>query len=96
MPAQRVAYFESFDGLTRITTGDGQIYWIDPSLQELETQIDQTRFFRISRNAIVALAGILELHPLPGGAAQIILQRGVRFEVSRRRVRSLIDTLEKA
>jgi two-component system LytT family response regulator len=94
--AHRTAYFESVEGLTRLTTVEGQTYWVDPSLQELESQVDSRRFFRISRNAMVGVAEILELHPLPGGAAEIVLKRGVRLEVSRRRVRPLVNILEKS
>lgn len=96
VPAQRAAILESLDGLTRITTVEGNVHWIDPSLQELETQLDPARFFRVSRNAIVSLSEILELHPLPGGAAEVVLRRGARLDVSRRRLRALMTILEKS
>jgi DNA-binding LytR/AlgR family response regulator len=96
IPASRTAFCELVDGLTRITTSAAQSYWIDPSLHELELELDPSRFFRVSRSAIIALTEVLELHPLPGGSAEVVLKRGVRFEVSRRRVRPLISILEKA
>ena len=69
VPAQKAAYFESVDGLTRLVTDTGQSYWLDPPLQELETRVDPARFFRISRGALISLNAVAEVHPLPGGAA---------------------------
>ncbi|MBL8212620.1 MAG: response regulator transcription factor [Bryobacterales bacterium] len=96
VPAAQVCCFEALDGLTRLTTLDGHHHWLDLSLQELDTQLDPRRFYRISRNAILWLGAILELHPLPGGAAEAVLRQGARFEVSRRRYRGLVTAIEKA
>lgn len=96
VPAAQVCCFEAIDGLTRLSTLDGHHHWIDLSLQELDAQLDPRRFYRISRNAILWLGDILELHPLPGGAAEAVLRRGARFEVSRRRYRGLVSAIEKA
>lgn len=96
VPTAKAAWFESQDGSTQLTTSDGQVYWIDPPLQELESRIDPGRFFRVSRAAIVNLSEVVQLHPMPGGSAEIVLKRGARLEVSRRRVRPLIGMLEKS
>lgn len=96
VPASRAAYFESVDGLTRMMTESGDAYWIDPPLQELEGRLDRRRFYRISRSVVVNLAVVAELHPLPGGAAEVLLKGGTRLEVSRRRLRGLMETIERA
>jgi two-component system LytT family response regulator len=96
VPVVRAAYFDSVDGLTRLVTDNGQSYWVDPPLQELEARIDSRRFFRISRSTIVNLAAVVELHPLPGGAAEVVLKGGARLEVSRRRLRDLVKILEQS
>ncbi len=96
VPAAQVCCFEAIDGLTRLTTLDGHHHWIELSLQELDGQLDPRRFYRVSRNAILWVGDILELHPLPGGAAEAVLRRGGRFEVSRRRYRGLVGAIEKA
>jgi two-component system LytT family response regulator len=95
VPAMRAAYFNSVDGLTSLVTDNGQTYWLDPPLQELEARIDSRRFFRISRSVIVNLAAVVEIHPFPGGAAEVVLKSGARLEVSRRRFRDLVSILEK-
>jgi two-component system LytT family response regulator len=96
VPAQRVSYFESVDGLTRLVTDAGQSYWVDPPLQELEGRVDPARFFRISRAALIHLEAVVEVHPFPGGAAEVALKSGVRLEVSRRRVKELLAAIEVA
>jgi two-component system LytT family response regulator len=93
VPVGKVAFFESVDGLTKLVTETGQEHWIDPPLQELEARVDPVRFFRVSRGALVNLAAVLEVHPFPGGAAEIALRSGQRLEVSRRRMRDLMKAL---
>lgn len=96
VPASKAAYFESVDGLTRLAAESGESYWIDPPLQDLEARLDARQFYRISRNALVNLSHVTELHPLPGGSAEVTMKGGVRLEVSRRRFRGLVEILEKS
>jgi two-component system, LytTR family, response regulator len=93
VPGAKVAYFEAADGLTKLVTDTGQEHWIDPPLQELEARVDPARFFRVSRAALVNLNAVQEVHPFPGGAAEIALRSGGRLEVSRRRLRDLMKAL---
>jgi len=93
--SEKAAYFESTDGLTRLVTDAGHGYWMDPPLQELEMRLDPSIFFRISRAAMVNLNAVAEVHPLPGGAAEVMLKSGARLEVSRRRLRDLMRRLER-
>jgi two-component system LytT family response regulator len=89
----RVLYFSSEDGLTRLV-GDGAQYWMDPTLNELEERLDPARFFRVSRSALINLNAVAEVFPLPGGSGEVLLKNGQRLEVSRRRYRDLLQTLE--
>jgi two-component system, LytTR family, response regulator len=88
----RVLCFRSEDGLTRLVA-DGAAYWLDPTLNDLEQRLDPTRFFRVSRAALVRLAAVVELHPMPGGSGELVLKNGERLEVSRRRYRDLVLAL---
>jgi len=88
----RVLYFASEDGLTRLVS-DGAQYWMDPTLNELEQRLAPDRFCRISRAALINLAAVAEVHPLPGGSGEVLLKNGHRLEVSRRRFRELLETL---
>jgi two-component system LytT family response regulator len=88
----RVLYFCSEDGLTKLITESGQ-YWMDPTLNELELRLDRSRFFRISRAALINLNAVEQVFPLPGGGGEVLLKNRSRLEVSRRRFRSLLESL---
>jgi two-component system, LytTR family, response regulator len=93
VPEARVVYFASEDGLTKLVAETGQ-FWMDPTLNELEQRLDAVRFFRISRAALINLNTVAEIFPLPGGSGEVLLKNGARLEVSRRRFREMLETLE--
>ncbi len=95
IPQKEVAYFSSEGGLTRLNTRDRQ-YVLDPTLNDLEERLDPNLFFRISRCAIVNLDLVTEVRPLIGGVASVCLSTGAVLEVSRRRVKELLERLEGA
>jgi two-component system LytT family response regulator len=68
---------------------------MDPTLNELEARLGASRFFRIARSSLVRLSAIAEIHPLPGGSGEVVLKGGTRLEVSRRRLRDLMASLER-
>ncbi len=88
----KVLYFSSEEGLTRLVV-EGAQYWMDPTLNELEARLDEARFFRISRAALINLNAVAEVFPMPGGSGEVLLKNGVRLEVSRRRFRDLLVVL---
>ncbi|HTP88385.1 MAG TPA: LytTR family DNA-binding domain-containing protein [Bryobacteraceae bacterium] len=90
---KEVVYLSSEGGLTRLHTRDRR-YVLDPTLNELEERLDPALFFRISRAAIVNLDAVVEVLPLVGGVASVALNTGAVLEVSRRRVRELLERLE--
>ncbi len=92
IPQQEVVHFFSDTGLTKLCTRD-RSYLLDPTLNELEQRLDPALFFRVSRAAIVNLDCVTEVVPLTGGVAEVVLNTGVRFEVSRRRVKDLLQRL---
>ena len=89
----RVLYFSSEDGLTKLIAATGQ-YWMGPTLNELELRLDRSRFFRISRAALINLNAVEQVVPLPGGSGEVLLTNGTRLEVSRRRFNDLLIQLE--
>jgi two-component system LytT family response regulator len=92
VPHEAVMYFSSEGGLTRLHTGE-RSYVLEPTLNELEDRLDATLFFRVSRAAIVNLDMVSEVLPLVGGVAEVVLKNGTHLEVSRRRVRDLLERL---
>ncbi len=91
----QVLYFCSEDGLTRLVAESGQ-YWMDPTLNELESRVNPKRFFRISRATMIHLNAVEEVFPLTGGSGEVLLKNGQRLEVSRRRFRELLQAIEGA
>ena len=85
-------YFAATDGLTRLVTAQGE-HWMEDSLGTLEQRLDPARFFRISREALISLNAVTEVHPMPGGTGEVKLKNGDRLEVSRRRFRELMEAL---
>jgi two-component system LytT family response regulator len=92
IPQQDVVYFVSDAGLTKLCTAE-RTYLLDPTLNDLELRLDPALFFRVSRAAIVNLNCVTEVVPLIGGVAEVVLNSGVRLEVSRRRVKDLLQRL---
>ncbi len=88
-----ICYFASEEGLTKLRTREHE-YYIQPTLADLESRLNPALFFRLSRASIVNLNEVLEVVPLTGGHGEVILKNGARLEVSRRRMRDLLDTLE--
>jgi two-component system LytT family response regulator len=91
----RVLYFGTEGSLTRLVADRGE-YWMDPTLNDLERQLDPSRFFRISRAALVNLNAVVEVAPLAGGSGEVLLKNGQRLEVSRRRFRELLESLGRS
>ncbi len=94
VPAREVLFFGSEEGLTKLCTA-GQSYWIQPTLTDLESQLDSAVFFRISRSAIVNLEKVREVAPLIGGHGQLVLTNKTKLDVSRRRFKALLSQLER-
>jgi DNA-binding LytR/AlgR family response regulator len=94
IPRKTVLYFSSEGGLTQLWTAE-KYYWMEPALTELEDRLDDAGFFRISRQALVNLSLVEEVIPLIGGHGQVKLANGKVLDVSRRRMRPLIEQLEK-
>jgi len=92
IPQQDVVCFVSDAGLTKLCSAE-RTYLLDPTLNDLELRLDPTLFFRVSRAAIVNLNSVTEVVPLIGGVAEVVLNTGVRLEVSRRRVKDLLQRL---
>jgi len=93
IPQKEAAYFSSEGGLTFLYTRERR-YVLDLTLNDLEQRLDPDLFFRISRGAIISLDAVAEVQPLIGGIANVLLHMGATLEVSRRRVRELLERLQ--
>ena len=59
-------------------------YLARASLRSIERRLDQPRFVRVHRSAIVNIERIVELRALQHGDYEVLLSRGTRVTVSRR------------
>jgi two-component system LytT family response regulator len=67
---------------------------METALNELERRLDPAIFFRISRSVIVNLDHVAEVVMTEEGYGDALLKTGVRLQVSRRRLKTLLDKLD--
>jgi two-component system LytT family response regulator len=66
-----------------ITTFAGEKHVINFRLKDLESRLDDSKFVRLSRGAIVNIEAIKQVSPLPGGTYLIKLKNGQEIASSR-------------
>jgi two-component system LytT family response regulator len=93
IPQRDAVFFGSESGLTTLHTTE-QHYLMEPALSDFDRRLDPAVFCRISRTAIVNLNYVKEVDVLAGGYGEVLLATGARLEVSRRRFKDLIASLE--
>jgi two-component system LytT family response regulator len=92
IPQKDVIYLSSNGGLTKLHTRERD-YVLDPTLNDLEARLDPALFYRVSRSALVNLDCIAEVGQSCAGVADVVLHTGTRLEVSRRRLKELLERL---
>jgi DNA-binding LytR/AlgR family response regulator len=73
LPVVQLARLVSLDKLTHAVSLDGQRFHVDQSLTELEQQLDPSRFFRLSRQMLVAAAAVRHYAPAGRGRLRVLL-----------------------
>lgn len=68
-----IAYFVSLDKLSFAVTADGQRFLVEPTLAELEGQLDPQRFFRASRQLLLAASAVQRFAPAGKGRLKLSL-----------------------
>lgn len=66
-------------------------YYLDLTLNDLDTRLDAAQFARVSRSAIVRLTAVEQLRPEPRSGGAVVLRGGRTIEVSRRRWSELVE-----
>lgn len=69
-----IAYFRSSDGLTQAHTASGKKYFVEHSLEELESLVDPAHYFRVSRGLSVRADSIKAIHPHLNGRLKLDIQ----------------------
>jgi two-component system LytT family response regulator len=91
-----VAYFHSSEKYSFIRSVSGRDYAIDYSLDQLEQELDPSRFFRVSRKFIIAMAHIKDIVAYSGSRLQLNVMGGNEEEilVSREKVTDFKNWLD--
>lgn len=77
---KEVAYFNTEDKITLLTTHAGKRYPIDYSLEQLNEMVPPAEFFRINRQFIIRLAAIAEMHAYSKSRVKLILNPLCKLE----------------
>ncbi len=88
--ANEIAYFFSEEGITQAALLTGKKHIIDHTLDEIEHEVEENNFFRISRKIVVNVKAIQKVHPHFNSRLKLDLQPNFHEEVfvSRERVAS--------
>lgn len=73
LAASDIAYFRSSDGLTQAYTEGGKKYFVEHSLEDLESLLNPDAFFRVSRGLTVGINAIQKIHPHLNGRLKLEL-----------------------
>lgn len=77
-----IDWIEAADNYVKVHTRTGR-YMVRETLKQIEAKLDPARFARAHRSAIVNLARVKALDPLPAGEYVITLTTGTRLTLSR-------------
>jgi two-component system LytT family response regulator len=95
VPACDIDWIEAEDYYAGIHVG-GRVHLVREPLRDLAQRLAPRQFVRVHRSALVNVARIKELRPLPRGESEIVLGDGTRLRLSRGRRRSVLAMLEGA
>lgn len=93
VPVDEIASIVADGELLHITTNENQKYSINFRLKDLELRLDERKFVRLSRGAIVNLNAVSKVSPMPGGTYQIALDNGQEIASSRMQSKMLRSRL---
>lgn len=97
VPVEEILYFYSEDKATLFRTREGKRYIIEPTLSDLEPQVDPDLFFRVNRSCLLRLDAIQNILSYSNRRLKLTLQHQPEGEVivSREKVREFKDWLDR-
>jgi two-component system LytT family response regulator len=93
LPVTQIASVVADGELLYLTTMRGEKHTISYRLKDLEARLDQARFVRLERGALVNVDAITRVSPMPGGTYLVTLSNGQEIRASRLQSRILRDQL---
>ena len=95
LPLDEIVWIEAEDYCARIHLERRSVL-VRESLRTLERRLDNGRFARVHRSAIVNVARIRELSPLVSGDQRLILSNGAELRASRTHRADLLKKIQNA
>ena len=92
VPRSEILYAQAHGDFVRIVTGEGR-YLLRTTLAELEQRWEPFGFVRVHRGFVANLKQAVELRPLLGGTAELVLPGEEMVPVARRHVAELRERL---
>ena len=84
-----ISHIVSEDRIIRVYDEEGQRYWTNETLDQLQSRLDPEQFFRIHRSSLVNLRGEFEIEPWEDGRLRLHLKGGKTLTVARERAKLL-------
>ena len=95
LPVAEIASIVADGELLHITNLENKRFTINFRLKDIEARLDEKKFLRLSRGALVNLEMIARIAPLPGGTYLVALKNGQEISSSRFQSRLLREKLLK-
>lgn len=95
LPAREIVSIVADGELLHLTSVSNERYTINFRLKDLEARLDNKKFVRLSRGALVNVEFIRRVAPLPGGTYLITLKNNQQLQASRVQSRALREQLLK-
>ena len=95
LPLNQIVFFEVENGVVRAKT-EGESYWTDYRINDLESRLPDPPFFRAHRSAIVNIGKVREIAPLMKGAYLLVMndKESSEIQVSERQSKRLRQILQ--
>ena len=81
IPVEKIAYFYSRDKLTYLVGFDGQKLPVDQTLEELDTLLNPTHYFRVNRKFLVHFDAVSDIHPYFKGRVKLELEPTIHEDI---------------
>jgi two-component system LytT family response regulator len=91
--ATDIAWIRASGYYATLVTNERKEYLVRVPLDQLERELDSSKFLRVHRSAIVRLADIHEVERGVGGARVVVLGNGERIPVSKSRRDAVFQAL---
>jgi two-component system LytT family response regulator len=88
-----ISHIVSEDRIIRIYDQEGERYWTNETLDQLQERLDPEQFFRIHRSSLINLRTEFEIEPWKDGRLRLYLEGGKTLTVARERAKLLRERM---